>query len=235
MSNKVSIITDFHSHLLPDIDCSGSPNVSAKLLGTMSDLGVKNVVLTPHFYPQRNSNVEDFLASRDRKITDLHAAMKSEGVEGIRVIPGAEVLLCPRLEKLENLCKLCISGTNTILVEMPDLPWSDALMETLVAIRDELGLEVVIAHIDRYGKKEAARLIAKGFKAQINSDSTVSLSMRGTVLNWVKSGHIYALGSDKHVHSDKASYTYKEFPKAAAILSKYADSINERTLKLIGE
>lgn len=235
MSNKVSIITDFHSHLLPDIDCSGNPKISAKLLDSMSKAGVENVVLTPHFYPQRNSNVEDFLASRDKKIDDLRLAMKNEGVENIRIIPGAEVLLCPKLEKLENLNKLCIDGTNTILIEMPDLPWSDSLIKSLSEIRDELGLDVVIAHIDRYGKKEAARLIAKGFKAQVNSDSTTSFLMKGTVLNWVKSGYVYALGSDKHVHSDKASLTYKEFPKAASILAKYADIINERTLKLIGK
>ena len=235
MKKTVSIVTDFHSHLLPDIDCSGRPERSAKLLCEIVKAGVQNIVLTPHFYPQANNNVEDFLEKRDQKINDLRSAMEVEGVENIQVIPASEVLLCQGLEKLENLHKLCIEGTKTILVEMPDLPWSDQLLESLTAIRDDLGLDVVVAHIDRYGKKEAARLIAKGFKAQINSDSTISFGMRKTILDWAKNGYIYALGSDKHVRSDSKSLVYKEFPKAAGILSKYAETINERSLKLIGK
>lgn len=235
MKKTVSIITDFHSHLLPDIDCSGKPERAAKLLCDIIETGVQNIVLTPHFYPQANNNVEDFLEKRDIKISNLHSAMKADGVENIHVIPAAEVLLCQGLEKLENLHKLCIEGTKTILVEMPDLPWSDRLLESLTAIRDDLGLDVVVAHIDRYGKKEAEKLISKGFKAQINSDSTVSFGMRKTILGWAKNGYIYALGSDRHVRSDNKSLIYKDFPKAAGILSKYAETINERSLKLIGK
>ena len=78
-------------------------------------------------------------------------------------------------------------------------------------------------------------LIAKGFKVQVNSDNTASLSMRGTITSWAKDGYVYALGSDKHVHSSKSSVIYKEFPKAAAVLSKFADEINARSLKLIGK
>lgn len=235
MSNKVSITTDFHSHLLPDVDCSGAPEVSARLLKIIADEGVENIVLTPHFYPQANSNVEDFIEERDKKIEALRLAMKEESVDSVNVIPAAEVLLCQGLERLENLHKLCIENTNSILIEMPDLPWSDALIESLTAIRDELGLCVVIAHIDRYGKKESDKLLARGFKAQINADSTASFAMKGTVLNWVKAGCVYALGSDKHVHSGRSALVYKDFPKAAKILSRYADVINARSTELIGK
>ena len=235
MSNDINIKTDFHTHLLPDVDCSGKPSVSAKLLMEMKEAGIQNVVLTPHFYPQYNHNVEDFLKSRDRRIDALLKAAESEGLSGIELIPAAEVLLCQGLEKLDGLEKLCISGTNTILIEMPDLPWSDAIFDTLKNIKNRLSLDVVIAHVDRYGKKNASQLIGMGFKVQINSDSAVAFSMKKTVLDWAKNGYVYALGSDKHVHSDKKSYVYKEFPKASAVLKKYADTINERSLKLIGK
>lgn len=221
--------------MLPDIDCSGNPEISVRLLNEMKSSGVQNAVLTPHFYPQHNNNVEDFLAKRDKHINALLQKMESEDLSGIELIPAAEVLLCPKLEKLQNLEKLCISGTNTILIEMPDLPWSDMLFDSLRKIRNRLGLEVIIAHADRYGKYNAMYLIDMGFKVQVNSDSTVSFSMKRTVLDWAKKGYVYALGSDKHVHSDKKSYVYKEFPKAVSVLSKYADIINERSLKLIGK
>ena len=235
MSNIVSIKTDFHTHLLPDIDCSGNPEISAQLLNEIKASGVQNVVLTPHFYPQHNNNVEDFLRRRDRNIRKLLQKMEEKGLSEIDLIPAAEVLLCPGLEKMKNLKSLCIQGTNTILIEMPDLPWSVGLFDSLRRIKNKLGLEVVIAHADRYGKHSTKPLLNMGFKIQVNSDSTVSLSTRHMVLNWAKQGYIYALGSDKHVHTDKKSYIYKEFPKASGVLEKYADVINERSLKLIGK
>ena len=235
MTKKVSIITDFHTHLLPDIDCSGKPEISAKLIEAMKTVGIKNIVLTPHFYPQRNNNVEDFILRRDQKIANLKEAVSDAGVTEIEFFNAAEVLLCPGLENLKDLDKLCIEGTNTILIEMPDLPWGEPIYETLGKIRKDLGLEVVIAHADRYGKKESMSLIEMGFKVQLNADSTASFSMKKMLLEWVKNGYVYALGSDKHVHSDKASYVYKDFPKADAVLSKFADMINERSLKLIGK
>ncbi len=235
MSKSVSITTDFHTHLLPDLDCSGKPEVSAKLIRQMKELGIKNIVLTPHFYPNANSNVDVFLTRRNKHVENLRTAMAAEGITDIELIIGSEVLLCPGLENLEGLERLCIGNTKTILIEMPDLPWSDLLLESLSIIKKRLGLDVVIAHVDRYGKENAAKLISLGYKVQVNADSTASLSMRGMIRTWAKDGYVYALGSDKHVHSDKKSLVYKEFPKADDVLSKYSDVINSRSLKLIGK
>ena len=221
--------------MLPDIDCSGNPEISVQLLSEIKLSGVQNVVLTPHFYPQHNNNVEDFLRTRNKNINVLLKKMQKHQLTDINLIPAAEVLLCPGLEKMENLKELCIQDTNVILIEMPDLPWSEMLFDSLLRIKNKLGLDIVIAHADRYGKHSAEILVKMGFKIQVNSDSVVSLPMMFTIQNWAKNGWIYALGSDKHVHSDKKSHVYKEFPKASAKLKNYADVINERSLKLIGK
>ena len=233
MSNIVNIKTDFHAHLLPDVDCSGNPEISAKLLKGIKASGVENIVLTPHFYPQHNSDVEDFLIRRDKNIQNLKEEMDKNGLSGINLIPGAEVLLCPGIEHMKGLEKLCFQGANTILIEMPDLPWSDMLFESLKNIKEQLNLDIVIAHADRYGKYNAIYLINSGFKVQINTESVLSLFMRRIVLDWAKKGYVYALGSDKHVHADKASLVYNDFPKADKLLSKYSSIINERSLSLI--
>lgn len=233
MSNIVNIKTDFHTHLLPDVDCSGNPEVSVELLKEMRALGVENVVLSPHFYPQHNSDVESFLARRNKNIQKLKRLMEVSDLSEINLISGAEVLLCPRLEKMKGLEKLCLQDTNTILIEMPDLPWSDMLFDSLRKIKNKLGLDIVIAHADRYGKYNALYLINMGLKVQINADAVLHLSTRRTIVDWAKKGYVYALGSDKHVHSDKASYLYKDFPKADKILSKHTNNINERSLALI--
>jgi protein-tyrosine phosphatase len=235
LSKNVCIVTDFHSHLLPDVDCAGKPETSAKLLKQIEALGVQNIVLTPHFYPDTYSSVDSFLAHREKRVNRLLAAMENEGVENINITVGAEVLLCPGLEKMEGLEKLCIGNTKNILIEMPDLPWSDVLLDSLRKIKKKLGLEVIIAHADRYGKELAESLISLGYKIQVNADSTISFSMKKVVCKWASEGYVYALGSDKHVHSNKTALVYNEFPKAAKILSKYADIINERSLKLIGK
>jgi protein-tyrosine phosphatase len=166
---------------LPDLDCSAKPELSAKLISNMEAIGIKNIVLTPHFYPDANSNVEGFLTRRNKNVEKLRAALEVEGVTDIRLTVGAEVLLCPGLENLEGLEKLCLGETNSILIEMPDLPWSDDLLESLERIKKVLGLEVVIAHVDRYGKSLAESLISRGYNVQVNADSTVSFSMKRTV------------------------------------------------------
>lgn len=233
MSNKVTIKTDFHTHLLPDLDCSGNPDNAVALIKKMKEAGIENVVLTPHFYPQRNNNVSDFINARNVKIEALKDKLKSEGVNGVALFPAAEVLLCQGLQNMEGLELLCIEGTKNILIEMPNLPWSDSLFETLYEIKTVLGLDIVIAHADRYGKKESEKLIKKGYKIQLNADSLCSI-FNGSLIGWVKSGYVYALGSDRHIHSDNACVFYKDFIKADSILSKYTDEIDSRTSRLIG-
>ena len=234
MSTKQKIKTDFHTHLLPDLDCSGNPAVACELIKNMKELGIENIVLTPHFYPQLNNSVRDFIQRRDSKIKNLITAMKENNIDDISLFPAAEVLLCPGLNHLEDLELLCIEGTKTILIEMTDLPWPEALLDTLDEIRD-LGLDIVIAHADRYGKKESEKLIDKGFKVQLNADSLCGFTGKKQFINWVKDGYVYALGSDKHVRKDKHTTEYKDFAKASSAISEYAERIDNRMMKLIGK
>ena len=67
----LSVDTDFHSHLLPDIDCPSAPDTVSKLIKIMSEAGIKNIVLTPHFYPHWHNNVKDFIQKRN-KIIKIH-------------------------------------------------------------------------------------------------------------------------------------------------------------------
>ena len=65
--------------------------------------------------------------------------------------------------------------------------------------------------------------------------NTTVMGQSTKIVSFYKDGYVYALGSDKHVHSNNKALVYKEFPKAAKILSKYADTINSRSLALIGQ
>ena len=233
MNSKSIIRVDIHTHLLPDIDCSGNPKISADIINSIKTLGVSSIVLTPHFYPNLNNSVKRFIENRNRNIAALLDQLNTKGINGVRLIPAAEVLLYPGLENMEDLELLCLEGTNNILIEMPDPQWSQSVIDTLINIRDRLGLNVIIAHAERYGKDNAKMLISLGFKVQINAASFASLIKRPSLIGWIKDGHVVGIGSDMHVRSSSTSKDYNSFVKASKRLSKYVNDINKRSLELL--
>ena len=225
------IDTDFHSHLLPDIDCSSQPDIVSELIAHMAESGVKYIVLTPHFYPHRHSSVQRFLERRENYIRQLTEKLTENGITPPHFFPAAEVLLFPGLENFEGLDKLCIENTRTLLIEMPDPPWVPALYKSLNDIR-ELGYDIVIAHAERYGKKEAESLIEQGLRIQINADSLCSRSSKRNCMTWIKNGHVYAIGSDTHVGRSVPSY--KGMLKASSAVSDFSAQLERRMHRLIG-
>ena len=147
-------ITDFHSHILPGAD-HGSKNreTTKRQLEILKSIGVERVVATPHFYPQIDS-VESFLEKRAAAVERLQSIYDAKMPT---VFPGAEVLVCPGIDHMQHLDKLCIPGTDVILLEMPMSGWSAEIIETVRRISAS-GLVAVMAHIDRYKKTEIAKL-----------------------------------------------------------------------------
>lgn len=232
-TKKKTFETDFHSHLLPDIDCSAPVDLSAELLNNMWIDGIRNVVLSPHFYPHWHNNVENFIEKRNAKIENLVNRLKENGLPYPELFPAAEVLLCPGLDKLEGLELLCIKGTKTLLIEMPDPNWSEALLESLDDVR-KLGYDIVVAHVDRYGKENAEMLINEGYAVQLNADSVCSFGKSRMCVDFAKREYVFAVGSDTHV-SSKGLPQYKKMCKAAGTLSNNLELINSRMLRLIGK
>ena len=229
-----NITIDFHTHLLPDVDCSGDPKLAAAFINIMKRSGIRHIVLTPHFYPQLHSSINDFIKSRNLKIAALQNELAKSDINEIELIPAAEILLCPNIHELDGLEKLCINNTKSILFEMPDLPWGESLIETLESVR-KIGLDVIIAHADRYGVKESQIFIDMGFKIQLNAEGLCSVFKKSKFIDWAKNGYVYALGSDKHIHSKNPPSDYRNFIKAADSLSSFSHIIEERMLELIGK
>jgi len=70
---------------------------------------------------------------------------------------------------------------------------------------------------------------------QLNADSLCSFSGKLAFSSWIKNGYVCALGSDKHVHSDRNTPIYKDFTKARDVLAKSPADIESRMLSLIGK
>lgn len=198
---------DFHAHILPGAD-HGSTSIETSLvqLEYAEAADVSTVIATPHFYPHRHT-LDAFLKRR----TDSYETLLSSYRGNVKTVLGAEVLLCEGLENLEGLERLCIEGTNALLIELPFSEFRDGYVETVRKIKRR-GFEVLLAHVDRYAPTDIESLIDVGVsKLQVNAEAFAKLFKSKKLIEWAKHGYVVALGSDIHGKDQKA---YKRFVKA---------------------
>jgi len=221
-------LTDFHAHILPGLDHgSDSLQTSLKQLEMAAQIGIDTIVATSHFYPDRH-NAGRFIEQRAEALSELLAAAPAQAP---KIIPAAEVLLCEGMHNLPELDKLTIGNSKLILIEMPDPPWSNRVIEALELIEVKRGLRPILAHVDRYPVKAIKLLFAKGGKGQINAGALCSLFKRRELINWCAQGRIVALGSDIHLLSDAYGY----YKKSMHILGKHGDKLQAQMRELLAD
>ncbi len=223
------LITDFHSHILPGVDHgSDSVETSVKQLSLMHSFGTEVAVATSHYYPTESISVSEYIKLRDVAAGKLLDAVADKNRP--RIILASEVLVCPGLENLPDLEKLLISGTDYMLIELPDVSWNGMIFQTLKAL-GKMGIRVIFAHIDRYPPELVKDiLIITKFKAQLNPGAFSSKSVHRRYSGYIDDGTVVALGSDLHM-AKKGSYK-----KFASISAKYRDDfecVMRRTEKII--
>ena len=218
---------DFHAHIMPRVDhgCDSTAMAHRQLLH-MKEAGVQAVVATSHFYPHRHQ-VAEFLSWRNGAAERM--LQKLPMSELPLVYPAAEVLVCEGMQHMEGLRELTVAGTDVILLEMPALKWSSALLETVLAIR-EMGLFPVLAHINRYPLQNVQMLLCEGIAAQLNAEAFGTFGKWRRYLPYIEDGSVVALGSD--LHGDKATGCCR-FLRATGKLGARADTIFTRTEKLL--
>ena len=189
---------DFHSHILPGMD-DGSQTVeeSLTLLEMLRAQGVDTVAATPHFYARENSP-EVFLRRRREAWERLNARLTPGGPQ---VLLGAEVRYYRGISRLEELHRLCLSGTHVLLLEMPFSPWSSGILEELEDLLRE-DITVVLAHIERYLPDQPhelwPRLRHMGALFQCNASFFLDWRTRRRAIRMLRGGDIHLLGSDCH-------------------------------------
>ena len=138
---------DIHSHILPKMDDgSKSVEMSLEMLRSSKEQGVTTMVSTSHFYADRE-DPETFLRRRNHAIKKI--ASQAEEL-GIKLYYGAEVLYFPGIAQSESVRELAIEGTSLILIEMPFVSWSERIFDELLSFQYSSGLQIVLAHIERY-------------------------------------------------------------------------------------
>ncbi len=237
-------ITDFHTHILPCMDDgSQSTDESAEMLRSLVTQGVSSVVLTPHFYPHRESPA-DFLQRRERSVNELKTLFSELGDSNNNTYPkmylGAEVAYFSGIRISPSIPRLCIEGTNLLLVEMPFERWSAPMINDLCAMKKELNITPVIAHIERYfgffGKSLLDQLKNTDIPIQADAGALLHFSTRSKVLKLIRDGYVGIIGSDCHNMTARPPRMGEAFDVIGAKLGeKVCKALINKSIELLGD
>lgn len=195
------MIADMHSHILPAIDDGSSClEESIELLRLEAQQGVTHVVATPHFYA-RQDRLDRFLARRARAEEKLRREMeKFPGLPQLSI--GAEVEFFSGMSQSDGISDLTIDGKSCILVEMEELPWTDAVFRELERLHRDRGLTPIIAHVERYltpwRNRHLDKLLEMPVLIQCNASFFLDRSTRSRAMRMLKNQQVHLLGSDCH-------------------------------------
>ncbi len=225
------MIVDMHSHILPGADHgSDSTDTSVAMVKRAVEAGVTAIHLSSHFY-HHSDTVEDFLERRKHSYDKLMAALDEETKSKVTFVLGAEVTLEVDLKDEPRLKELCIGETNNILIEMPNMKWTDWTFNALYDISARHNVKPLIAHVDRYDEKQCKKLYEYGYNCQLNASSFAGLISRHKSMKLLHEGNAHVIGSDVH---GKEAKEYDNYEKALKCISAFKEELMEFSAKLLG-
>lgn len=199
-------MTDLHTHILPGID-DGAQSVeeSLAMLRMERSQGVDTVVLTPHFYRDRE-NPKRFLRRRQESAVALARRVIELSEQEREALPqmllGAEVTWWPDMADWEELPEMCIGDTRNLLLELPFTPWNDRMIYQLHELFGRTGITPVIAHLERYLKIQRPEYIREvlqlGVPVQVSADILLRPIARGGAMKLLRQGQAHVVASDCH-------------------------------------
>lgn len=223
---------DFHTHILPGIDDgSKDTDMSIDMLRAEIDQGVRGIALTPHFYADM-TDLDTFFERRSRAKQKLEEAISENNLQAPRIIVGAEVHYYRGMGRSEALKDLTLGNSNYLLLELPFGTWPGNILEEIDNIMEYQGLNVIIAHVERYLDRDRIRDIINNedLIKQSNAEAFTDRRAARKALRLLKEGKIQILGSDCH----NMSYRKPDLGEAQKIIEKklgreYMEEINARS------
>lgn len=231
---------DFHCHILPGIDDGAAdPLTSYKIINNGKEQGITKFIFTPHFYSSC-LNIETFIEKRNNALYELRQFYDNLNEDFLDYLLGAEVALTPETDSLENLEKLCISGTNLILVEFPYSMCGDWVKTCILNIMYNRGLTPVIAHIERYisfhGYKDLINdVLEEDIPIQINGSAFLNFRTKRFVRKLYKNGNTLLLGSDTHNLTTRRYNLTSELKRAEKIDKYFISELEKNAVFCLEE
>ena len=188
---------DMHCHILPGVDDgSKSAEMSREMLARSAEQGVEAIVFTPHFYADMDSP-DTFLKRRNEAYAKIRGDLGDLGCA-----LGSEVHYFRGISRSDAPEMLTFGKSDYILIEMPFRHWQPQMVAEIEEISKVLGLNVILAHIERYldqDKKLVKRLIENpDILIQSNAEFFTTPSTTKLAIKMLKQGKIDLLGSDCH-------------------------------------
>ena len=194
---------DFHSHILPGID-DGSADLeqSIRMLEMYQGSGVDIIIATPH-YNIKEGTIDSFIHRRDTAYDKLINEIEKRNIVCPNILKGCEVSAFHGMGMSDDIERLCIEGTRSILIELPFEKWSEWVFRAISNLSETRGMIPIIAHIERYVKlvdtyRDFHKIFSARAIAQVNSATVIANKGKGIVKKLVKNNILQLLGSDCH-------------------------------------
>ena len=161
---------DIHNHILPGID-DGAKNVqeSIDLIHGFKELGITNLVATPHIMSNLYPNTKETITSSLDLLTN---ALLANDLKDISIEAAAEHMIDDNFEELLEQGEVMSMRKQYLLVEMsylqPSINFDDAIKSIM-----KKGFFPILAHPERYGywhtnKANYSKYKKKGVQYQLN-------------------------------------------------------------------
>ena len=190
---------DIHTHILPGMDDgSGSLEESLSMARESARQGVRLLAATPHFYATQE-DPNSFLRRREKSLALLESAWQDSFPT---LLVGAEVRYFDGISRVEKIAHLTLDHTRILLLEMPFTSWSRRMVEEVVELQRSRGLQVLLAHVERYLKDQDGQVWEtfrqNGVWMQCNANFFLRWQTKRKAQALFKKGEIQMLGSDTH-------------------------------------
>ena len=190
---------DIHTHILPGMDDgSGSLEESLAMAKESARQGVRLLAATPHFYATQE-DPNSFLRRREKSLALLESAWQDSFPT---LLVGAEVRYFDGISRVEKIAHLTLDHTRILLLEMPFTSWSRRMVEEVVELQRSRGLQVLLAHVERYMKNQDGQVWEtfrqNGVWMQCNANFFLRWQTKRKAQALFKKGEIQMLGSDTH-------------------------------------
>ncbi len=193
---------DIHGHFLPGMDdgCK-TPEESLEVLRQAYGQGVQVMFATPHYY--HTEPISTFLARRQQAVERLQAYCADHpDIRTPEIYLGAEVACKPGISSDPDLEKLCLGGTEYLLLELPWSGWGSETVREVNRICHVSSLTPVLAHLERYVTavpwKQIETILEMGVLVQVNAEAFTCFSGRQAANKILRRSGIDLIGSDCH-------------------------------------
>lgn len=223
---------DLHTHILPNMDDGSiSPKQSLEMLTMLEKQNVKLVCLTSHFYANTEP-IDEYIKRRN----DAFNQINYEG--NIELKLGCEVHYYRGISVSDEIGKLCIEGTNLLLIELPfETRINENIINEVLSIKNR-GYKVVLAHFERYNfsTNDLKLFKSNGILLQANCEFIIGSLFNTNGIKLLKDGYIDFLGSDCHDSASRKPNYSKAVTKIQKKLGDgYLNNFNDNCYKIINE